>query len=102
VQVWLPEADGPVDLTDPAHQALVMQLGARSRREVLRARPPATACPAKVPGPAPAAPAHHIPGHGRVVISKRTARHSRSWTARSSSLLSEHAGRRRSRVWYLP
>jgi site-specific DNA recombinase len=38
VQVWLPELDGPVDLTDPAHQALIMQLGERSRREVARAR----------------------------------------------------------------
>lgn len=38
VQVWLPEVDGPVDLTDPAHQAVVMRLGERSRREVSRAR----------------------------------------------------------------
>jgi site-specific DNA recombinase len=38
VQVWLPELDGPVDLADPAHRALVMQLGERSRREVSRAR----------------------------------------------------------------
>jgi site-specific DNA recombinase len=38
VQVWLPELDGPVDLTDPVHQALIMQLGERSRREVARAR----------------------------------------------------------------
>jgi DNA invertase Pin-like site-specific DNA recombinase len=38
VQVWLPELDGPVDLTDPAHQALIMRLGERSRREVARAR----------------------------------------------------------------
>ena len=38
VQVWLPELDGPVDLTDPAHQALIMWLGERCRREVARAR----------------------------------------------------------------
>lgn len=38
VQVWRPELDGPVDLTDPAHQALIMQLGERSRREVAQAR----------------------------------------------------------------
>jgi site-specific DNA recombinase len=38
VQVWLPELDGPVDLTDPTHRALIMQLGERSRREVSRAR----------------------------------------------------------------
>lgn len=38
VQVWLPELDGPVDLTDPAHQALILRLGERARREVARAR----------------------------------------------------------------
>jgi DNA invertase Pin-like site-specific DNA recombinase len=38
VRVWLPEFDGPVDLTDPSHRALIMQLGERSRREVSRAR----------------------------------------------------------------
>src|SRR5215470_17982063 len=38
VQLWLPETDGPVDGTDPVHQALVMLLGAQSKREVLRAR----------------------------------------------------------------
>jgi DNA invertase Pin-like site-specific DNA recombinase len=38
VQVWLPEVDGPVDLSDPSHRALIMQLGERSRREVSRAR----------------------------------------------------------------
>jgi hypothetical protein len=38
VQVWLPELDGPVDLTDPAHQALIFRLGERARREVARAR----------------------------------------------------------------
>uniref|UniRef100_UPI0035AE6EA8 recombinase family protein n=1 Tax=Saccharopolyspora galaxeae TaxID=2781241 RepID=UPI0035AE6EA8 len=36
--VWLPEAGGPVDLDDPAHRALMLMLGAQSRREVLRAR----------------------------------------------------------------
>jgi DNA invertase Pin-like site-specific DNA recombinase len=38
VQVWLPELDGPVDPENPVHQAVVLQLGARSRREVVRAR----------------------------------------------------------------
>lgn len=38
VQLWLPEAGGPVDLGDPAHQALMLLLGSQSRREVLRAR----------------------------------------------------------------
>jgi site-specific DNA recombinase len=38
VQLWLPETDGPIDSADPAHQALVMLLGAQSKREVLRAR----------------------------------------------------------------
>ncbi|MEU6265578.1 hypothetical protein [Saccharopolyspora shandongensis] len=38
VELWLPEAGGPVDVEDPAHQALMMLLGAQSRREVVRAR----------------------------------------------------------------
>jgi hypothetical protein len=38
VQVWLPELDGPVCLTDPAHQALILALRERARREVARAR----------------------------------------------------------------
>jgi site-specific DNA recombinase len=38
VQVWLPETHGPVHLRDPAHAALVMLLGAQSRREVQRSR----------------------------------------------------------------
>lgn len=38
VQVWLPETDGPVDLGDPDHRALLSLLGAQSQREVLRAR----------------------------------------------------------------
>ncbi|MER7078939.1 recombinase zinc beta ribbon domain-containing protein [Saccharopolyspora kobensis] len=38
VQVWLPEAGGPVDLENPAHQALMLLLGSQSRQEVLRAR----------------------------------------------------------------
>ncbi len=43
VQVWLPGLDGPVDLTDPAHQALIRRLGERARREVARARHRTTA-----------------------------------------------------------
>lgn len=38
VQLWLPETNGRFDGTDPAHQALVMLLGAQSKREVLRSR----------------------------------------------------------------
>ena len=38
VQVWLPEAGGPVDLDDPMHRALMTVLGAQSQREVLRSR----------------------------------------------------------------
>jgi len=38
VEVWLPEADGPVDLNDPTHRALIMLLGHQSEREILRAR----------------------------------------------------------------
>lgn len=38
VQVWLPEAGGPVDVGSPEHRALMAVLGAQSRREVLRSR----------------------------------------------------------------
>lgn len=38
VQVWLPEAGGPIDIDSPAHQALMTLLGAQSQREVLRSR----------------------------------------------------------------
>ena len=38
IQLWLPESGGPVNLDDPVHQALMLLLGAQSRREVLRAR----------------------------------------------------------------
>jgi hypothetical protein len=38
VQLWLPEAHGPVDFKDPTHRALLLLLGAQSKREVLRAR----------------------------------------------------------------
>ncbi|RKT55579.1 resolvase-like protein [Saccharothrix australiensis] len=38
VQVWLPEAGGPVDLETPEHRALVRMSGAQSLREVVRAR----------------------------------------------------------------
>ena len=39
VQLWLPEAQGRVDLAKPAHQALLMLLGAQSKREVGAAGP---------------------------------------------------------------
>jgi hypothetical protein len=38
VQVWLPEAGGPVELGSPVHQALMLLLGAQAQREVVRAR----------------------------------------------------------------
>ncbi|MGX7828272.1 recombinase family protein [Actinokineospora sp. 24-640] len=38
VQLWLPEAEGPVERGSVWHEALVKVLGAQSRREVLRAR----------------------------------------------------------------
>ena len=34
-QLWLPETHGRVDRHDPAHEALIMLLGAQSRRETL-------------------------------------------------------------------
>jgi site-specific DNA recombinase len=38
VQLWLPEAHGPINHRDSIHRALMMLLGAQSRREVLRSR----------------------------------------------------------------
>lgn len=38
VQLWLPEADGPINPGDPAHQALLTLLGHQAEREVLRCR----------------------------------------------------------------
>lgn len=38
VELWLPEVGGPFEAEDPTHQALMMLLGAQSRREVVRAR----------------------------------------------------------------
>jgi DNA invertase Pin-like site-specific DNA recombinase len=38
VGLWLPELDGPVDVDDLAHQAVLRVLGVQSRREVVRAR----------------------------------------------------------------
>ncbi|MFG1710890.1 recombinase family protein [Nonomuraea sp. M3C6] len=38
VQMWLPEAGGPVDAGSPVHQALMLLLGGQSQREVLRSR----------------------------------------------------------------
>jgi DNA invertase Pin-like site-specific DNA recombinase len=43
VQVWLAEFDGPVNLTDPGHQALLGLLGHQAEREVLRTRRRTTA-----------------------------------------------------------
>ncbi|WP_344520648.1 recombinase family protein, partial [Paractinoplanes durhamensis] len=38
VQVWLPEVQGPIDLSEPDHRAILMMLGYQSEREVLRNR----------------------------------------------------------------
>jgi len=38
VQVWLPEAGGPVELDSPVHLALMTLLGVQAQREVIRAR----------------------------------------------------------------
>ncbi|WP_235884109.1 serine integrase family protein [Saccharopolyspora elongata] len=38
VQLWLPEAGGPVELDSPVHEALMVLLGAQAQREVVRAR----------------------------------------------------------------
>jgi DNA invertase Pin-like site-specific DNA recombinase len=38
VQVWLPEAGGPVELDSLVHLALMTLLGAQAQREVVRAR----------------------------------------------------------------
>ena len=38
VAVWLPEANGPVQVGSVMHQALITVLGAQSQREVVRAR----------------------------------------------------------------
>ncbi|MBG0568013.1 recombinase family protein [Actinoplanes sp. NEAU-A11] len=38
VQLWLPEVEGPINLDEPDHRALLMLLGHQSQREVLRTR----------------------------------------------------------------
>ncbi|GLY32383.1 recombinase family protein [Kineosporia sp. NBRC 101731] len=38
IRIWLPELNGPLETNNPIHQAVILELGARSRREVLRAR----------------------------------------------------------------
>ncbi|MDA3625653.1 recombinase family protein [Saccharopolyspora sp. WRP15-2] len=38
VQLWLPEAGGPVELDSPVHEALMVLLGAQAQREVVRTR----------------------------------------------------------------
>ncbi|WP_433789740.1 recombinase family protein [Actinoplanes sp. CA-252034] len=38
VQMWLPEAGGPVEADSPVHQALMLMLGHQSQREILRSR----------------------------------------------------------------
>ncbi|MDT5045938.1 MAG: hypothetical protein QOG75_1791, partial [Mycobacterium sp.] len=43
ITVWLPEANRPIDLDEPAHQALLMMLGHQCEREVLRFRMRTTA-----------------------------------------------------------
>ncbi|MDT7781926.1 MAG: hypothetical protein QOF58_345 [Pseudonocardiales bacterium] len=36
IEVWLPEAGGPVELDSSVHQALMVLLGAQAQREVVR------------------------------------------------------------------
>ncbi|MGW4946866.1 recombinase family protein [Actinoplanes sp. NPDC004185] len=43
ISVWLAEINGPVDLTDATHQALLLLLGHHAEREILRARRRTTA-----------------------------------------------------------
>ncbi len=43
ISVWLAEFNGPVDLTDATHQALLLLLGHQAEREILRARRRTTA-----------------------------------------------------------
>ncbi|GIF64143.1 putative recombinase [Asanoa ishikariensis] len=43
ISVWLAELDGPVDLSDSTHQAVLQLLGHQAQREVLRARRRTTA-----------------------------------------------------------
>jgi hypothetical protein len=38
IEVWLPEAGGPVRLEDPRHSVLMQVLAAQSQREVVRSR----------------------------------------------------------------
>ncbi|WP_246002293.1 recombinase family protein [Allorhizocola rhizosphaerae] len=38
VGLWLPDMHGPLDIGDAAHQAVLLEIGKHSRREVLRAR----------------------------------------------------------------
>jgi DNA invertase Pin-like site-specific DNA recombinase len=38
VGLWLPETSGPLDTHSPTHQALIMLLGAQSKREIQRSR----------------------------------------------------------------
>ncbi|MEU8230493.1 recombinase family protein [Actinoplanes sp. NPDC048967] len=43
ISTWLAEFNGPVDLTDATHQALLLLLGHQAEREILRARRRTTA-----------------------------------------------------------
>lgn len=38
VELWLPETDGPLDMNNVTHQALILLLSSQPRREVLRSR----------------------------------------------------------------
>jgi site-specific DNA recombinase len=38
IGLWLPETLGPVDLSDPVHRAVLIEIGARSMREIQRDR----------------------------------------------------------------
>lgn len=60
IELWLPEADGPMDLEDPAHEALMVLLGSQSRREV-------------------------VPALSRVLTAMRAQMSTRGWRTRSAS-----------------
>jgi DNA invertase Pin-like site-specific DNA recombinase len=38
IQLWLPETNGPINLRNPTHGAIIVLLGTQSKREVLRSR----------------------------------------------------------------
>jgi hypothetical protein len=97
VQLWLPETNGPLDRDDPAHQALLLLLGAQSRREVLRAALPARfgtlnldpAPPGKEDGPTdPDRLAEALRTHSLIIVCDTTG-----WTLRRDPPNEQHRRR---------